>query len=123
MVFGVFDGFHEGHEAFLKEARSLGDYLIAVLAQDHLIRHLAGKEPAVNFVERFQELQEHDFVDEVAIGDFELEIWRTVARYRPDVIAFASDQELLEKNLARDVKKLGYVPRTVRLKSFEISRP
>lgn len=35
MVFGVFDGLHPGHRAFLRQARKKGDKLIVVVARDN----------------------------------------------------------------------------------------
>lgn len=121
MVFGVFDGFHEGHEAFLREARSFGDYLIAVVAQDHVVRHLFGKEPAVNFVARFEELEKRDKVDEVAIGGAAFGNWEIVERLRPDIVAFAADQKLLLENFKEAVTKLSIQPKVKILKSFELT--
>jgi len=122
MVFGVFDGFHEGHEGFLREAHSLGDHLIAVVAQDHVVRHLFGKEPSVNFVERFEELEKRDKVDEVAIGGVAFGNWEIVERLRPDIIAFAADQKLLLENFKEAVTQLSIQPKVKILKSFEIEK-
>ena len=34
MVFGTFDGLHEGHLDFFRQAREYGDYLIVAVARD-----------------------------------------------------------------------------------------
>jgi len=99
MAFGVFDGIHEGHRHFLKEAKALGDYLIVVVAQDHIVKHLKGHEPQLNLSERFEHLEREDAVDEVIIGDAELSTYEVVKKYRPDVIALGYDQTLLKKDL------------------------
>src|SRR5687768_15036318 len=122
MVFGVFDGFHEGHEVFLTEAKKLGDYLIAVVAQDHLVRHLIGTSARGNLSDRFEELQKSDGVDEVVIGDFELATWKTVERYHPDVVAFGKDQTTLAEDMRDHMSKLSYHPSLVTLNSFEVNR-
>lgn len=80
IVFGVFDGVHDGHRAMFKEAKSHGDYLIAVLAQDHIVEHLKGYLPEVNLSERMEHLQKEDLVDEVVIGDPELGTWEIVKK-------------------------------------------
>ncbi len=122
LVFGVFDGFHAGHEVFLRDAKRLGDYLIAVVAQDHIVRHLRGNEPGANLADRFDELTASDAVDEVVIGDFELATWRTVDRYRPDVVAFGKDQNVLEADLRTHLDRITYKPTLVTLDSFEVNR-
>lgn len=110
MVFGVFDGLHEGHKAMLKEAKFLGDYLIVVVAQNHIIEHLKGQQPKVDLRDRFARLQAEDGVDEVVIGDAELSIWETVKKHRPEVIAIGYDQKLLKEDLEKHFSDIGYQP-------------
>lgn len=119
MVFGVFDGIHEGHRAMLKEAKSYGTYLIVVVAQDHIVQHLKGHLPQYPLAKRLEHLQMVDGVDEVVIGDSELGSWGVVKKYQPDVIACGYDQNDLKQDLEANFDKLGYKPRLVMLKSFE----
>ncbi len=110
MVFGTFDGVHEGHRAFLREAKHYGDYLIAVVTPDHLVRHLKGKEPRADVSERMRMLEEEDGIDEAVAGDEELASWEIVKRYRPDVIALGYDQHALKENLETDLMHLDFHP-------------
>jgi len=119
MVFGVFDGVHEGHRAMLKEARTYGDYLIAVVAQDHIVEHLKGHLPGINFAERFEHLEKEDSVDRVAIGDAELAVWNVVNKYEPDVIALGYDQSEIKEDLENNQSNFKKKPEIVVLKSFE----
>ncbi|MDO8584596.1 MAG: adenylyltransferase/cytidyltransferase family protein [bacterium] len=119
MVFGVFDGIHEGHKALLKEARAFGEYLIAVVAQDHIVEHLKGHLPKVDVGERLAHLEAEDSVDEVVIGDRELSSWEVVKKYQPDVIALGYDQALLREDLEKNIEQLGYVPEIVEIAGFE----
>ena len=45
IAFGSFDILHKGHEAYLKEAKSYGDYLVVVVARDENILKFKGKNP------------------------------------------------------------------------------
>lgn len=108
MVFGVFDGVHEGHRHFFREAKKLGDYLIAVVAQDHIVRHIKSREPQLNLAERFAHLKEEDGVDEVVIGDADLSVYEVVKQQRPDVIALGYDQSLLKEDLESNRKKFDW---------------
>jgi FAD synthetase len=108
MVFGVFDGIHEGHRHFLKEAKRLGDYLIVVVAQDHIVAHLKGHFPNINIAERLEHLRLEDGVDEVVIGDRELSTYEVVKKYRPDIIALGYDQTLLKEDLERNLHKFDW---------------
>lgn len=121
MVFGTFDGLHDGHKAMLKEAKNLGDYLIAVVAQDHIVQHLKGHLPKINLLERFEHLQDVDEVDKVVIGDAETSAWNTVKKYKPDIIAIGHDQELLKEDLEMSFDTLGYEPDIAMLKYHEVN--
>ena len=104
MVFGVFDGLHEGHRAFLKEAKQCGDYLIAVVAQDHIVKHLKGHLPRLDLAERFKHLRRADHVDAVLVGDSEPNSWKVLDLHRPQVVALGYDQELLRAELEKYFK-------------------
>lgn len=119
MVFGVFDGLHEGHRAMLKEAKTYGDYLIAAVAQNHIVQHLKGHLPKIDIGERIAHLEAEDGIDEVVIGDAELGTWEVVKKYKPDVIALGYDQQLLKENLERNMNKLDYTPEIKIMKSYE----
>ncbi len=106
MVFGVFDGVHAGHRAFFKEAKSYGDYLIAVVAPDHVVEHLKGKLPSIDIGWRLERLKEEDNVDEVVMGDEELSSWDIIKKYRPAVIALGYDQKMLKKDLQSPLPKI-----------------
>lgn len=119
MVFGTFDGIHEGHRAMLREAKSLGDYLIVVVAQDHVVKHLKGHLPKMNLLERFEHLGNVDGVDKVAIGDAHLSTWEVVKRFRPDIIGIGHNQLQLKADLEESVDQLGFRSEIKILKHFE----
>ncbi len=119
MVFGVFDGLHEGHKNFLKEAKKSGEYLIVALAQDHIVRDLKKHDPKYNFGERLAHLEAEDAVDEVVIGDAKLSTWGVVNKYRPDVVVLGYDQRMLEEDLKKYLVKLDFNPELKVASSFE----
>jgi FAD synthetase len=45
IAFGVFDGLHEGHRHFLREARKLGGRLTVAVAHDEAVVMLKGRRP------------------------------------------------------------------------------
>lgn len=119
MVFGAFDGIHDGHRAMLREARALGDQLIVVLAQDHIIEHLKGHLPRVNLMERFEHLKKEDGVDRIVVGDPQIGMWGAIRLYRPDIVAIGYDQAMLKERLEADLDKLPYIPKIKMLSSYE----
>jgi cytidyltransferase-like protein len=42
MVFGTFDGIHDGHRYFLNEAKKFGDKLVVAVAKDTTVKTLKG---------------------------------------------------------------------------------
>lgn len=99
MVFGVFDGVHEGHRAFLRQAREEGEYVIVVVTRDEVVEQLKEKRPKKDEKKRIQELTETGLVDEVVLGDAVLGTWSVIEKHKPDVIALGYDQEKLKKAL------------------------
>ena len=119
MVFGVFDGIHEGHKKFFEEARTHGDYLIAVAAQDAIVEQLKGKRPVRDIGERSAELEAEDGVDEVVIGDAELGVYGVVLGHKPDVIALGYDQTALKEDLEANYAKFDWKPQIKVMSALE----
>lgn len=119
MVFGVFDGLHNGHKAMLQQAKSLGDYLVAVVAQDHIVKHIKGHLPSVNMEERIGHLLSADRVDKVIAGDMELGVWEVVKQEEPDIIAVGYDQTLLRLDLEKHFRDFKKVPEIRILDAYE----
>ena len=61
---GTFDLFHSGHLNILKEAKSLGDYLIVAVSTDELVRTYK-EDPIMSFEDRCNILRHINYVDEV----------------------------------------------------------
>ncbi len=99
LVFGVFDGIHNGHRAMLKEAKALGDYLVAILTSDKGVLELKGKPPKYTLSQRITALKNEHIVDEVGPGDKEFDSWKVLKKYKPDIIATGYDQEELRERL------------------------
>jgi len=119
LVFGTFDGVHEGHRAFLREARSLGDHLIAVVAQDAVVEMIKGRRPKWNILERIEHIQKEDGVNEVVMGDGDLGEWRVLEKYKPNVIALGYDQTVLKTELERHFAGRSDAPALRVMRSFE----
>ncbi|MBI1975011.1 MAG: adenylyltransferase/cytidyltransferase family protein [Parcubacteria group bacterium] len=99
MVFGTFDGLHEGHKHFLREARKEGDYLVVVLPLDRIVEELKGHPPHHTLSERISHLEQYDGVDEVVVGDEEISAWEVVKKHKPNAIAVGYDQNALKEDL------------------------
>ena len=126
MVFGVFDGLHEGHRYFLEAAREYGSELIAVVARDETVRLLKNKTPQYSeeerrlTVARLITAARPDASGRAVLGDRALGSYAVIKKYRPDVICLGYDQDALAGDLEKRMKN-GEIPavRLVRLAPHE----
>ncbi|MFY9463295.1 MAG: adenylyltransferase/cytidyltransferase family protein [Candidatus Sungiibacteriota bacterium] len=122
MVFGVFDGLHEGHRYFLAMAREQGDELIAVVARDEVVRVLKNKTPRHSEEERRRAVAQllrlslnseakPQLTDasRAVLGDRVLGAYDVIKKYKPDVICLGYDQHALAEDLEKKMQT-GVVP-------------
>ena len=120
MVFGTFDGLHEGHLNFFKQARDLAkqSFLIVSVARDKNVFKIKGKYPDKNERERMILLRKSRLVDKVVLSDIESHIPH-IAKECPDIIALGYDQKYYTKNLKKDLKNKGILVKIVRLNPYK----
>ncbi|HEY5588120.1 MAG TPA: adenylyltransferase/cytidyltransferase family protein [Candidatus Paceibacterota bacterium] len=109
VIFGVFDGIHEGHLAFISEAKNQGNHLVAIVARDEIVKELKGKLPKHNEVERIKNLLEVSDIDLVLLGDPKTGTYNVLKEIKPDVVFLGYDQDLLQENLNQTIKN-GSLP-------------
>lgn len=102
LVFGVFDGFHDGHKNFLEQARSLGEYLVVVVARDTVVTQLKGRAPRLALAERMHVVLRDESVNEVVPGDAMQGSWEVLKTHQPSVVALGYDQEAIGQELKRN---------------------
>lgn len=105
MVFGVFDGLHPGHRAFLQQAKSYGHKLIVVVARDSAVRKLKHKNPRQNERQRVKYVRRVNGVSQATFGDDAEGSYGVIRRFRPDVICLGYDQQRLEKDLRMRMRR------------------
>ena len=116
MAFGSFDVLHKGHERYLKEAKSYGDYLIVVVARDENILRFKGREPKHNEDYRLEQVKKLGFVDEGVLGNKD-DVFEVLGEFKPDVICLGYDQK--SENLEEELEKRGLEAEIIRAKSFK----
>lgn len=104
-IFGVFDGIHEGHMSFIKEAKKQGNHLVAIVARGEVVKKLKGKLPKYTEVERIKSLLEVGDIDLVLLGDPEIETYNTLKEVNPQVVYLGYDQKDLLNNINKVMKK------------------
>ena len=100
MVFGVFDGLHEGHRHFLSEAAKRCGELVVVVARDETSAALKGRVPREALGERLARLRAWNPSLVAVWGDKALGDWAVVGEYAPDIIFLGHDQRALGAALA-----------------------
>jgi FAD synthetase len=117
MATGVFDILHSGHLHYLQEAKELGDELYVVVATDATVRRRK-HEPITPEKMRVELVQALKPVDKAILGT-EGDMYETVRRIEPDIIALGYDQAFNEKELEAELRKRGLKARVVRLSKHE----
>jgi len=104
LVFGVFDGIHEGHLSFISDAKKQGDQLIAIVARDIVVEKLKNKLPLYNEVQRIKALLEVQDIDLVLLGDPEIGTYNILKEVKPDIVFLGYDQDTLFEDLNKKIK-------------------
>ncbi len=113
MATGVFDLLHPGHLYFLTEAKKLGDELVVVVARDRTARRLK-HEPYVPEHVRREMVESLKPVDRAVLGST-TDIYETVVRERPTIIALGFDQPFNEAEVAAECARRGVPVKIVRI--------
>jgi cytidyltransferase-like protein len=113
---GGFELIHYGHVYTISKARKLGDALVVSVARDSTIRKRKGREPLISEGDRVRLLSSLREVDAAILG-VEGDIYVTLQKVKPDIVALGYDQYHMEGEVKREAKKRGMKLRVVRLDS------
>ncbi len=113
MATGVFDLIHLGHIYYLEQAKKLGDELVVVVARDSTVRRMK-HEPITPEEVRRELVAALKPVDRAVLG-VEGDIFETVVRVRPDIIALGHDQPFKEDWVEEECRRRGIHIKVVRL--------
>lgn len=102
MVFGVFDGLHDGHRHLLLEAEKLCQKLIVVVTLDAVVSMLKSHPPKYSYEERTQTIADFNPDFTIVPSDPTLGGWSILDRHQPDIICLGYDQDAI----AREMKRL-----------------
>lgn len=101
VVFGIFDGVHEGHRAFFRQAKTKGDELVCIVGRDAVCALLKQKTPRHTEQERVELVKREAWVDDAVLGDHAISTYEVLSALRPDVVCFGYDQKLLRNDFER----------------------
>ena len=107
MAVGVFDLLHAGHLHYMEQAKSLGDYLVVVVAHDDTVRKRK-HEPVTGQDLRRRMVEGLKPVNEAVIGNPpEVPIFDILPKVNPDIIALGYDQEHAEERIRMSLEERG----------------
>jgi len=113
---GVFDIIHPGHIYTLNAAKALGDVLVVVVATDNTSEKMKKRRPLHTQEQRQELVDSLSMVDLCLVGQ-EDDIFKTVNRVRPQIIALGYDQIHQEKFITDGCKRIKLEAKVARLQS------
>ena len=121
MIFGTFDGVHDGHRALFAQAAEHGDWIMAVVARDETVKSVKGRVPRYDECDRMAELLQINVLDDIIMGSLNEKKCNVVLEHKPDVVMIGYDQEHFIDELYELVDEDEHDFVIVRAKSFEPS--
>ncbi len=113
---GTFEVVHAGHLYTIQEAKKLGDVLVVVVARDSTVLKRKKREPIAPEDERVRVAGAIRQVDAAILGS-EKNIYDTLERVRPDIVALGYDQYHSEEDIVGEAERRGMKLTVVRLDS------
>jgi FAD synthetase len=96
---GTFDHLHEGHLSFLRQAKSLADELVVIVARDDTVRRIKGFSPTHDEALRKKRVAETGIPDLVVLGNLDANLFQILDELKPDVVAVGYDQRVSEQDI------------------------
>lgn len=98
LVFGTFDGIHDGHHFFIDAAKACGDTLVIAVATDASVQRYKGRLPKLSLLERMKALSALYSDACIEAGDDD-ESFAIIRKIKPDIIMLGYDQTELKAAL------------------------
>lgn len=119
LVFGTFDGLHEGHKDFFRQAKEHGEYLVVVVGRDSTVLSVKKKLPKQNENKRLEAVQKAPYVDYARLGNEGVSKYEVIKEVKPDIICLGYDQTFFVGKLEDKIKEFGLSTKTVRLAPYK----
>ncbi len=117
LAFGTFDILHPGHLSYLRQAKSFGDRLVVIIARGVNVRKFKGRATVFSGKQRQALVGALKMVDRAVLG-FKDDIYKSVVRFKPDVLALGYDQRPSMSEVRAALDQRGLHAKIVRCKPF-----
>lgn len=101
VIFGIFDGIHDGHRDVFRQAKEQGDELVVIVGKDSASIQWKRKKPVYSEEERLSLVAKERYVDNAVLGDEDQSTYGVLNRVKPDCICLGYDQDMLKKDIER----------------------
>ncbi len=118
VVFGIFDGIHNGHRALFRQAQEHGDELIVIVGRNSASLEWKGKKPRYSQEERLQLVSREKGVARAILGDAKQSSYGILEKLHPDVVCVGYDQDALWEDLQEWIAKKKKSMKIIRLTSY-----
>lgn len=122
ITYGNFDLLHYGHINLLRQAKSLGDYLVVALSTDEFSKREKGVECYFNYEQRKSLLESIRYVDLVIPEDSWEQKERDVRELRIDTFVMDDDWEGKFDFLENHNVEVVYLPRTPEISTRQVKK-
>ena len=120
-MFGTFDGLHEGHKDFFRQAKEFGDYLVVVVGRDSTVQKTKNRLPKHSEDERLRAIQAYGLVNEARLGNEGNNPYKVIEEIKPDIICLGYDQTHFTDKLELKLQEMG--PSHVEIKRLNAFEP
>lgn len=119
VIFGIFDGIHDGHRSLFSQAKEYGDELVVIIGRDSASLKWKGKNPKYNQETRRALVLKEAKVDQAVLGDEEQSSYNVLEELNPDGICLGYDQDDLEQDLRTWLSQKGKDIPLIHLKPYQ----
>lgn len=120
LTYGTYDLLHYGHLNILKNAKSLGDFLIVGLSSDEF-NELKNKTSVMTFEERKEFLENIKYVDMVIKEDNWEQKIEDIKKHNVDIFVIGDDWKG-KFDYLKEYCEVVYLPRTKAISTTEIKK-
>ena len=99
VVFGIFDGIHDGHRSLFRQAKKYGKELIVIVGRDSASVRWKRRKPKYSQEDRLMMVAQEKKVDRAVLGDEKQSSYNIIEELHPDVICLGYDQHTLADDL------------------------
>ena len=119
LVFGTFDGLHEGHKDFFRQAKEHGGHLTVVVGRDSTVQRVKNKPPKISEQKRLKTVGDCELVNEAVLGNEGNDPYKIIKEINPDIICLGYDQTHFTEKLEEKIEEMGLDIKVKRLKAYK----